>query len=333
MGLFSPRLSTKHMSRLTFHLWSLYRSGTTLRRAFALLDDRSFPLPLRRVGRQVAHGLEQGETLAQALTHVEHRIPAMAHNLLAVGEQSGGLERVLAFLHTHYERRLSIQRKALAILLYPFLIYVSHHLISFAQGLVMTIEPLDVYVWNYVREMGVYFGTRLAMLVMMLRLLDQWNALVPIVDNITARVPLLRGVFVRLAMARFFRGLRLMLDSGCHVVTALEVAIRGTSNTVLERRLRRAISAVKDGQPMLESMAETGALPEFVRDMLVTGELAGKSEENLEAAAEYLEAEATTTIRLVGAGFGMLVVASFVWGLVGQGVVLVVTLNTMLTGR
>ena len=309
MGLFLPRLSTKHMSRLTFHLWSLYRGGTSLRRAFELLDDKAFALPLRRVGREVAHYLHQGETLAGAMSHVDDKIPVVARNLITVGELSGGLERALERLHRYYEWRLTIQRRILRLVSYPILLFISAYIIEFVKGAVLTNQDIYVYTLEYFQRLAWYLGTRLAVLVMTMRILDQWGYLTPLIDNITARAPGVRGVFVPLALARFFRCLRMMLDSGCHVVTALETALRGASNTVIERQLARAIPAVKDGTPILEAMAATGALPRLVRDMLVTGEFSGRSEENLEAAADYIEAEATTVFRLIGGCVGIFLIA------------------------
>ncbi len=325
MGLFLPRLSTKHMARLSFHLWSLYRGGTPLRRAFALLDDTAFAYPLRQVGREMAARLEQGETLASALDHVERRVPVMARNLLAIGEQAGGLERILDQLHRHYEKRLELQRKAIQLLTYPLLLVISFYIIEFVKGAVMTNQDLDEYVWQYVKAMTIHWGTQLAFIVMTLRVLDQWGYLKPLVDNITAHVPAIRTVFVPLALARFFRCFRLMLDSGCHVVTALEASIRGTSNSVIERKLSMAIPAVKDGTPVLEAIAARGVFPTLVRNMLVTGEFAGKSEENLEAAADYLEAEATTVFRLLGAGFTILLVVIILASIL-QGAIVVLTM-------
>lgn len=316
MGVLVPRLSTAHMVRLTFHLWSLYRAGTSLRRAFALLDDPAFARPLRSVGREVAARLQHGESLADALTHVEHRVPVVAVNLLIIGDRAGGLEPALAHLHRHYERRLAIQRRAVQIALYPALIVISAYVIRFIQGAILTDLDVDTYIIQQAQRFGWYVGTRIALIAMAARILDQWKVLTPMLDFIAAHAPFIRNVVVPLAFARFFRSLRLMFDSGCHTMTAVETAIRGTSNVALELRLRRALPHVQHGRPVLESLAAEGALPPLVREMLVTGEYAGRSEENLDAAAEYLEAEATTAPRLIGAGIAIVMVAGLLLSLI-----------------
>jgi type IV pilus assembly protein PilC len=325
MGLFLPRLSARHMHRLTFHVSSLYRSGVSIRRAFELLADKAFPRPLRCVGGAVAARLGRGETLAQALARERH-VPVMAQNLLAIGEISGGLDCMLEHLHRHYEKRLAIQRKALEIAAYPILLIVAALIIDFLKGAVLTNEAIDVYVTRYFGNLAWFLGSRLAVTVMLLRILDQWGYLKPIVDNITARVWPINPVFVPLALARFFRSLQLMLDSGAHVVTALELAVPGASNGVIERKLASAIPAVQAGTPILEAVAAKGVLPELVRSMLLTGERAGKTEENLSAAADFLEAEALTVLRLYKAGLAMLFILIVLGSAIHAGILMLMGL-------
>lgn len=124
-------LNTKIASaRFGRTLGSLLRSGVPLVPALHIVKNIFNNVLLTRVIDQAAEELEKGRSLSNVLQKSRWFLP-MVVQMIAVGEQSGALEKMLNKVADSYEREVETKIMALTSLIEPIMILVMGLLVSF----------------------------------------------------------------------------------------------------------------------------------------------------------------------------------------------------------
>jgi len=110
------------------------------------------------------------------------------------------------------------------------------------------------------------------------------------------KVPVLKTVIIKVAVARFSRIFASMMSAGVSVIDAIEVTGKAIGNSVLEDELKAAAKAVANGQQLSEPLAASTVFPPIVSQMLAIGEETGKMDEVLIKVAEFYEEEVDATV-------------------------------------
>lgn len=134
--ILGPLLHSMDMARLSRFLGLMYQSGIPLLQALAwcqpLLAQRSLAQALAEVQAKVESGL----TLAAAFAGSPH-FPPLMQRLIAVGESSGSLDRMLTTLSHHYDQAVANQITWLLRLLEPALTLLLGLLLLFLMAAVL----------------------------------------------------------------------------------------------------------------------------------------------------------------------------------------------------
>jgi len=109
-----------------------------------LIANQSWTLaPLKELGEQARDALREGQSLAIALKKGNH-IPAMATQLLAVGEQSGKLDSMLLRIADHYEKEISRNLKRMLTIAEPLLVmFMAVGVGSLAMAILLPIAEMN----------------------------------------------------------------------------------------------------------------------------------------------------------------------------------------------
>jgi len=114
-------LVTIETARFSRTLGMLLSGGVPVLAAMLIANQSWSLLPLKAIGEQARESLREGESLATALKSGGH-IPAMATQLLAVGEQSGQLDAMLLRIADHYEKEVSRNLSRMLTIAEPLLV-------------------------------------------------------------------------------------------------------------------------------------------------------------------------------------------------------------------
>ena len=114
-------LVTIETARFSRTLGMLLSGGVPVLAAMLIANQSWSLLPLKAIGQQARESLREGESLATALKSGGH-IPAMATQLLAVGEQSGQLDAMLLRIADHYEKEVSRNLSRMLTIAEPLLV-------------------------------------------------------------------------------------------------------------------------------------------------------------------------------------------------------------------
>src|SRR5262249_43614540 len=110
-------------------------------------------------------------------------------------------------------------------------------------------------------------------------------------DQLLLKIPVIGDLIHTAIIERFCRLLASMTVAGVALPEALAVTTAATNNTVFRKGLTEARAAMMRGEGLAEPLSQTGLFPGAARRMFAVGESTGNLDDQLQAAANYLDRE------------------------------------------
>lgn len=262
------------------------RAGVDVRTVWQQESERGSPQQRSRaeeVRRQVA----VGETVAAAMRSCDGYFPALACDMVDVGEQSGHLDAVLLQLAEYYEhvvelRRSFLQRVAwpgvqlvMAVLVVALLILILGMVGSQADVLGL---GLSTGMSLFVYFLGV-FGLAGVVALAVVAVLRGWLGGMPL--RIAMSIPVLGRALQNLALSRFSMALGMAMETGMDVKRAVELALSCTQNPRFTSHIEQLQQQIQSGRELHAAFRSTAAFPDEYLDQFESGEIAGQLPEVL----------------------------------------------------
>ncbi len=306
LQLGQPRMSGKQLTLFTRQLATLSRVSP-LEESLRTITRQTEQEKVRAVVSTVHAGVVEGRRLADAMAREPRSFPPLYRAMVAAGESSGTLPAILERLSALLERQAEIRGKLLTALAYPsilacvamgvvaaLMIFVVPQVVeqfdTVGQALplltriVIAISDLLVgWWWLMLLALGLaVFGFVVALRQPPIRLaFDTW----------LLRIPLLGRLLRDLHAARMARTLATMVASRLPLLEGLAL----TAGTIHNRRLKLAsdqiTDAIRGGGSLSAAMRRAAVFPPLLTYLAASGEAAGRLDEMLERAADYLERE------------------------------------------
>jgi len=306
LQLGASRLSAKQLTLFTRQLATLNRVSP-LEESLRTITRQSEQEHVRVIVAAVHAGVVEGRRLADAMAREPRSFPPLYRAMVAAGESSGTLPTILERLSVLLERQAEIRGKMFTALAYPTVLAVVA--MSVVLALMMFVVPQVVEQFDTVGQtlplltrivIGLsdfLVGWWWLMLILVAGAgLLAWRALrEPAVrlsfDTALLRLPLLGRLIRDLHAARMARTLGTMVAGRLPLLEGLTL----TAGTVHNRRLRLASDEIADqvrgGGSLSTAMRRAGVFPPLLTYLAASGEAAGRLDEMLERAADYLERE------------------------------------------
>ena len=301
-----PRMSGKQLTLFTRQLATLNRVSP-LEESLRTITRQTETDKVRGIVSAVHAGVVEGRRLADAMAREPKSFPPLYRAMVAAGESSGTLPTILERLAALLERQAEIRGKLITALAYPTILALVA--LGVVTALMMFVVPQVVEQFDTVGQ-ELPFLTRmvigvsdllvgwwwLMLLFVVLAGLGGWQALkVPSIrlsfDSWLLRVPLLGRLLRDLHAARMARTLGTMVASRLPLLEGLTL----TAGTIHNRRLRVAsddiVEAIRGGGSLSAAMRRASVFPPLLTYLAASGEAAGRLDEMLERAADYLERE------------------------------------------
>lgn len=300
------RMSTKHLTLFTRQLATLNRVSP-LEESLRTIVRQTEQQQVREIISAVHMGVVEGRRLAESMAREPKSFPALYCAMVAAGENSGSLPTILDRLAILLERQAEIRGKMITTMAYPAVLAVMA--IAIVTALMMFVVPQIVEQFDTVGQQ-LPLLTRIVIWISAF-LVNWWWALVlgavlltggfiqalrepPIrlaFDGWLLRVPVIGRLLRDLHAARMARTLSTMVASRLPLLDGLAL----TAGTINNRRLRQAsdeiVDSIRSGGSLSAAMRRAGVFPPLLTYLAASGEAAGRLDEMLERAADYLERE------------------------------------------
>ncbi len=312
---FSDKVKTKDMVIFTRQLSTMINAGVPLVRALATLqqqtDNDYFKTILQSVSKEVEGGISLGDSLAK----FPKVFSSIYVNMVRAGEAGGILDEILNKLATQQEKDSAIRKKLKSAMSYPAVLMVIMILAFFVltlfvlPGIGNMIKDLageDTQLPIYTRGM-LWFSDFMV---------SYWWVLIGVIGativafkrwvktekgrfqfhQIILKIPIIKDVISKVAIARFARIFASLMSSGVPVVESINVTAAAIGNKVIEKELKDAAKEVVNGKQLSEPLANSKLFPPIVSQMLAIGEETGQTDTILIKVADFYEEEVDTVI-------------------------------------
>jgi len=302
------RVSSAEVTAATRQLAILIGAGVNLVAALDALMVQSGNPAFTRVMAQVKESVNVGDSLAHALSQHPKLFSQIYVNMVRAGEASGSLELVLARLADFSEKQQALSSRFKAALAYPILMMLIGSLILFF--LITFIVPNITQIFiemeqtlplptvlligasNFLKTFWwLLLGIAGGILIGVSRFIKSERGR-RIWDEIRLRVPLMGGIHIRMAMARFGRTLGSLLRSGVPVLTAMKIVRNIVNNHAIGEAIDEAMENIGQGTSLAGPLSRSRWFPPMVVQMISVGEQSGELENMLDKIADVYEREA-----------------------------------------
>jgi general secretion pathway protein F len=302
----AKRMNGKALTLFTRQLATLNRVAP-LEESLRTIVRQTEQDAVRAVVENVHAGVVEGRRLSDAMAREPKSFPPLYRAMVAAGEGSGTLPTILDRLAVLLERQAEIRGKVITALAYPSVLALVAVVV--VTALMIFVVPQVVEQFDNVGQQ-LPFLTRAVMGVSWVMAHYWWLALILVgglgfafwrlmkspafelrFDSWLLRLPFLGRLIRDLHAARMARTLGTMVASRLPLLDGLMLTAITINNLRLRLATDEIVEAIRGGGSLSTAMRRSAVFPPLLTYMAASGEAAGRLDEMLERAADYLERE------------------------------------------
>lgn len=297
----------------TRQLSSMLLSGFTLIQALQILKDQLQSEAMKELVSSIISEIQEGKSFSHALSlHPEYFSPIYV-SLVAAGESSGLLDKILDRLSVNLEKGQKLRSTVSSALLYPAIIIIL--MVAVVVVMMLFVVPQLTLLYSNLNislplptqiVIGVstftinYWPIALGTIVILGFAYNRWAATDSgklVQDELLLRIPIIGNMLRLSLLAEFSRTLGLLVGSGTLVVQALTKTSDVTNNLVYKNAINDVSERVEKGVSIGDAMSVYEIFPPMLTQMVRIGEQTGKIDESLMKVSEYFDREVEGGVR------------------------------------
>lgn len=306
----------RELINMVFHLEQLVASGVPLLEGLRDLRDSVTDTYFRDVLAGIVEAIEGGSNFSNALKLFPHDFDDVFVALIAVGEESGELPKVLKQMGDTMRKAEELIANAKRVMTYPMivgtiiffvaaflLLYLVPKIIPFVselggeipfhtKALIATSDFFGLYWWAVI-------SIPLALVVTIRVAAKSRPELRYLIDRLKLKIPLFGPMGLKIRLSRFATYMALLYGAGVTVLRSLEICEALIDNTYLERAMQDARRSISDGGGISDSFVRSQIFPPLVIRMLRVGETTGNLDESLLNVSYFYDREIQETIEAI----------------------------------
>ena len=332
----SGRITTKDKILFLRQLSTLIGAGLPLAQSIHTVLEQTQNKQMQRVIEEVIADIEGGRTLSDAFGKHPQVFDKIVLALVAAGEASGTLDEALKRVATQKEKDAAMMGKIKGAMVYPGIVLLvilgvmtfmlvavvpqvaklyddMHKELPFLTAIMIAVADFIIHFWFIaIAVIGIviyfvmqYFRT---------------DSGIHFKDTMKLNIPLFKGMFRKLYMARFTRTGQTLLATGVAMLEMLRISSESTNNVIISKSIDRAAEKVKGGKALSLSLQPEDYILPMVPQMIRIGEQSGKIDEMMGKTAQVFEDELDEEIKAISTAIEpvlMVVLAVFAGGMVG----------------
>ena len=324
IGTLFGRIRIQEISIMTRQMATLVGAGLPIVEALNALIDQTENVRLKKVITQVRESVNEGSSLADAMSRFPKVFSELYVNMINAGESSGALDIVLTRLADFMENQVMLRNKVLSTLSYPIiLVIVGIGILSF---LLLSVVPKVVGIFDDLEQALPVPTVILIAVTDFLR--DYWWVILLVVggsmlalrqyavtgkgrqlyNRMILKIPITGKLLRIIVTARFARTLAILLNSGIPLLQSMDIAKAVVNNPVISDAIESANEGIREGESIAEPLRRSKVFPPMVTHMIAVGEKTGELEQMLFKVSEAYENEVETTISRMTSLLGPIVI-------------------------
>ena len=332
---FRKKVKIKDLVIFTRELSTMINAGVPLPRGLDTLAEQTENKYFKGVVNSINHDVESGLPLAEAMGKFPGVFSDVYINMVRAGEAGGILDDIMKRLALQVEKDSAIRHKIKSAMAYPVVI-LTITVIAFFGIMLFILPKIGKILHDlagpdakfpiYTRIMlGISSFLTSHSILHSIPLINK----IPIIGSLPnavllfalmaigviylrryihtsegqykfhallLRVPVLKNVLIKIAIARFARTFSSLMSSGVTVLEALEVTGKAIGNRVIQKQLELVAAEVRNGHSLGKQLLGAPYFPPILGQMIIVGEETGKIDEILLKVAEFYEEEVDSVV-------------------------------------
>jgi len=305
-------ISGKDLLIFTRQLSTMIDAGLPLVQGLEILAGQIENKRLRAVVTQVKEKIESGSSFSEALKEHPKIFDTLFVQLCAAGEVGGILDTILERLANYREKAEKLARKVRGAMVYPVVVLV----IAIAVVIVLLWKVTPVFAkmfsdfgselpwptqfvvslseWmqkNIFYVFGIIFATVIGYI-----LFSRWPKGRMMIDTAVLKLPVLKPLVTKVAVARFSRTLGTMISAGVPILNALDVTANTAGNKVIEKAIMDVRNEISEGKSIAGPLSNRKVFPSMVVQMIGVGEATGALDQMLSKIADFYDDEVDAAV-------------------------------------
>lgn len=268
---------------------------------------------IAQIAKQLYDDMDAGVPISDAFNRRPDIFSETVRNLIAIGDRSGTVDRMLMEAADHTERVINIRRNIQTALIYPAFVfstlfavmafwisYVVPKLGDLFERLDADLPPITRWLLSFADTVSSYFEVVLlglaAFVCALLLLYRHHEPTRRSVHTALHYTPVSKRIVTASGMAAMTEHLAILVRSGLDIVASLDILQRTTRDLYYKRRLGRMSEAVQRGEPIGGAMRLAGGFPPMAVRMISVGEESGSLDTQLNYLAREYRSRLDTII-------------------------------------
>jgi len=332
----SGRITAKDKIVFTRQLATLIGAGLPLAQSLRTIVDQTENKQLQGIAQEILASVEGGKSLSDSFGRYPTVFGPIFIALVQAGEASGTLDDSLRRIATQQEKDAAMMSKIKGALTYPIIVLVV--IVAVMLFMLFTVVPqveilyddlnqqlpwLTQAMVNMASFLATWWWVVLIALGALVYFLIQYlktESGVKMKDTFKLNVPLFKGMFRKLYMARLARTGQTLLSTGVSMLDTLKITSSALNNTIIEASVVRAAEKVKGGKALSTALQPEDYILPLVPQMIKIGEQSGRIDEMMGKTAQVYEDELDEEIKAISTAIEpilMVVLAVVAGGMVG----------------
>ena len=310
---FSGRITTKDRVVFTRQLATLIGAGLPLAQSLRTVQEQTTNKRMQEIVQEIISDVEGGKSLSDSFAKHPEAFNKVYVALISAGETSGTMDDSLKRLAAQQEKDAAMMSKIRGAMMYPSIVLVV--IILVIGFMLFTVVPQVEGLYRDLNK-GLPFVT-LAMIKIANFFSSLWWLVILAMiiggyflaqylkteqgirtkDIFKLNVPLFKGMFRKMYMARFARTGQVLLSTGVPMLDMLRITSDAVNNVIISEGILRASDKVKGGKALSASLSNEDYFLAMVPQMIKIGEQSGKIDEMMGKTAQVYEDELDEEIR------------------------------------